>query len=232
MYVNNNLYLLQETSLLKYIFNQKLSPMYCVGNQSVQQPIRLWICHPLRSFHKKYIPGSDPYSPPSASLSCLSLVPFSPPFSSQYPSVQFTIMFIAIFVCQDLCMFFWWEICMLVWCMLACLYVYRIGCQGVCLYVESMFPRPRLPMFTLLVLGKQIIYLNSKYLSLLSLTIFTSRLDNTRFRILILFLDRQIKLIAKVHVSVSTERFQNYKLIIILTVQLKNNQVEKSSLLF
>ncbi len=136
MQVNNNLYLLQETLLLKYIFNKKLSPMCCVGNQSVLTSLFAFgFVIPREAFIGKYIPGSNPYSPPPASLSCISLVPFSPPFSSQYPYVQFTIMFIAIFVCQDLCMLGSLYVRMSV-CFYGGKFVCQYGvCQHVCMFI-------------------------------------------------------------------------------------------------
>ena len=90
MYVNNNLYFVGNLVTEIYFQQEVIAYVLCGKLECFNQPIRLWICHPSRSFHRKYIPGSDLYSPPSASSSCISLLSFPPPFSSQNPIVQFT----------------------------------------------------------------------------------------------------------------------------------------------
>ena len=100
----NNHYLYTCTSITICIFvgnlvteiyfqQEVIVHVLCGELECLNQPTRLWICHPLRSFLRKYIPRSDLYSPPSASWICISLLPFLPPISSSYPFVPFTQLF-------------------------------------------------------------------------------------------------------------------------------------------
>ena len=97
----NNHYLYTCTSITNCIFvgnlvteiyfQQEVIVYVLCGNWVFIQPTAFGFVIPWEAFSRKYIPGADLYSPPSASSSCISLAPFPTPISSLYSFDWFTI---------------------------------------------------------------------------------------------------------------------------------------------